>query len=172
VTPEKVQEILKQCVRACVYILKMKLQRISYNLSILLVTPEKVQEILQNCLEGGYLNLSNLKAILSGKARSGKSHTKARLFNMEPPSIPASTGVAEGAVRGSTGVVMAGVRDISYDVIQAGLDEWFQMSPKKMKGLLARAIREAPGMKHDLQEAQTRSMTGRMRQSLSYEGDV
>ena len=101
-----------------------------------------MQEILQQCLAGGYLNLSNLKAILSGKARSGKTHTKARLFNMEPPSVPVSTGVAEGATRGSTGVVMEGVRDISHDIIQAGLDEWFQMSPKKMKELLAKAIRE------------------------------
>ena len=101
-----------------------------------------MQEILQQCLEGGYLNLSNLKAILSGKARSGKSHTKARLFNMEPPLVPISTGVAEGAVRGSTGVVMAGVRGISHDVIRSSLDEWFQMSPNDCLELLAMAISE------------------------------
>ena len=101
-----------------------------------------MQEVLQQCLKGGYLNLSSLKAILSGKARSGKSHTKARLFNMEPPPVPVSTGVAEGAVQGSTGVVISGIRGISHDVIQASLEEWFQMSPDESLELLAMAIRE------------------------------
>ena len=106
------------------------------------VTPERVQRILQQCLEGGYLNLGNLKGILTGKARAGKSHSKARFFNMEPPTVAVSTGVAEGAVRGSTGVVMAGVRGISHDVICARLDEWFCMSPQQSLELLAQAVRE------------------------------
>ena len=53
-----------------------------------------------------------------------------------------STGVAEGAVRGSTGVMMAGVRGISHDVICARLDEWFCMSPQQSLELLAQAMRE------------------------------
>ena len=106
------------------------------------MTPEKVQEILQKCLGGGCLNLNNLKAILSGKAHSGKSLTKARPFNMEPPSVSANTGVAEGSVRGCTGVTMAGVRGISHDVIWASLGEWFQMSPDETLKLLSKAIHE------------------------------
>ena len=106
------------------------------------MTPERVQQILQQCLEGGYLNLGNLKGILTGKARAGKSHSKARFFNMEPPTVAVSTGVAEGAVRGSTGVMMAGVRGISHDVICARLDEWFCMSPQQSLELLAQAVRE------------------------------
>ena len=106
------------------------------------VTPERVQRILQQCLEGGYLNLGNLKGILTGKARAGKSHSKARFFNMEPPTVAVSTGVAEGAVRGSTGVMMTGVRGISHDVICARLDEWFCMSPQQSLELLAQAVRE------------------------------
>ena len=106
------------------------------------VTPERVQRILQQCLEGGYLNLGNLKGVLTGKARAGKSHSKARFFNMEPPTVAVSTGVAEGAVRGSTGVMMTGVRGISHDVICARLDEWFCMSPQQSLELLAQAVRE------------------------------
>ena len=106
------------------------------------MTPEQAQQILQQCLEGGYLNLGNLKGIFTGKARSGKSHSKARFFDMEPPTVAVSTGVAEGAVRGSTGVMMAGVRGISHDVICARLDEWFCMSPQQSLELLAQAVRE------------------------------
>ena len=73
------------------------------------MTPERVQRILQQCLEGGYLNLGNLKGILTSKARAGKSHSKVCFFNVEPPAVAVSTVVAEGAVRGSTGVMMAGV---------------------------------------------------------------
>ena len=53
-----------------------------------------------------------------------------------------STGVAEGAVRGSTGVMMAGVRGISHDVICARLDEWFCMSSQQSLELLAQAMQE------------------------------
>jgi len=106
------------------------------------VTSERVRELLQQCLQGGYLIVDNLKAILSGKARSGKTYTKARLFNMEPPPVPVSTGVAEGAVRDSTGLVLAGVRDIIHEVIQASMEEWYRMSPKGILELLARKTQE------------------------------
>ena len=101
-----------------------------------------VQKVLHQSLEGGYLHLSSLKAILSGKARSGKSYTKARLFNMKLPSIPVSTGVAEGAVQGSTRLVIAGIRGIGRERFLTHVNEWFQMSPAKILELLAMAIRE------------------------------
>ena len=53
-----------------------------------------------------------------------------------------STGVIEGAVKGSTGVMMTGVRGISHDVICARLDEWFCMSPQQSLELLAQAVRD------------------------------
>ena len=66
----------------------------------------------------------------------------ARFFNMELPTVAVSTGVAEDTVRGSTGVVMTGVRGVSHDIICARLDEWFCMFPQQSLELLAMAVRE------------------------------
>ena len=102
--------------------------------------PEKSSELLKKCLEEGYINLSSLKGVLTGKARSGKTLSRARLFNMALPSVHASTGVVEGALVGSTGVAIAGVRDISHTVLQGILGEWFSLSPQEMLKLLAGAV--------------------------------
>ena len=101
-----------------------------------------MSKLLQQCLEQGYLNLSSLKGVLTGKARSGKTLSRACLFNMTPPPVPTSTGVVEGALEGSTGVVVAGVRDISHEIIQAKLSGWFSLSPPEVLKLLAKAVRE------------------------------
>ena len=108
----------------------------------LTVTSERVNEILQTSLKAGYFNLTDLKGILSGKHRSGKSHTLARLFKMKPPQVPVSTGVAEGAVQGCSSAVMADIRDVSHEVLRASEDEWYLMSPEETLKLLAMAVSE------------------------------
>ena len=117
-------------------------QLITTHFNFITVTSEHANEILKECLEAGYLNLNNLKGILSGKNRSGKSHTLARLFRMKPPQVPVSTGVAEGAVQGCSSAVMAGIREISHGVLRASEDEWYLMSPEETLKLLAMAVRE------------------------------
>ena len=117
-------------------------QLITTHFNFITVTSEHANEILEKCLKAGYLILNNLKGILSGKSRSGKTHTLARLFRMELPKVPVSTGVAEGAVQGCSSEVMAGIREVSHEVLQAIEDEWDLMSPEELLEQLAMAVRE------------------------------
>ena len=103
--------------------------------------PKSAMELLLKCLDKGYINLSSFKGVLTGKARSGKTLSRTRLFNMEPPSVPTSTGVVEGALEGSTGAAIEGVRGISHIVIQGIRGEWFNLSPQETLKVLARAVR-------------------------------
>ena len=106
------------------------------------MTSERANEILKECLKAGFLELNDLKGILSGKNRSGKTHTLARLFRMKLPQVPVSTGVAEGAVQGCSSEVMAGIREVSHEVVWASEDEWYRMSPEELLDQLAMAVRE------------------------------
>ena len=102
---------------------------------------------LELSLAMSHLNLSSLKGIVTGKARSGKTLSRARLFNMLPPPVLFSTAILEVALEGSTGVVIAGVRDVSYEIIQAKDGEWLSLSPQEMLKLVARAICD---LKHEI----------------------
>ena len=99
------------------------------------------RDLLKKCLDEGYINLSSLKGVLTGKARSGKTLSRARLFNMALPSVHTSTGVVEGALEGCTGVTIAGVRNIGHTVIHGINGEWFILSPQEMLELLAGVVR-------------------------------
>ena len=101
---------------------------------------EATLKLLKLSLDKGHLNLSSLKGIVTGKARSGKTLSRARLFNMLPPPVLFSTAILEVALEGSTGVIIAGVRDVSYEIIQAKDGEWLSLSPQDMLKLVARAI--------------------------------
>ena len=64
------------------------------------LSDERAQEIIDRALRESSVDMRNIISVLTGIMGSGKTYLLSRVFNMIPPNLYTSTGIAEQSFRG------------------------------------------------------------------------
>ena len=99
-----------------------------------LYTDEDAQQRIDEAMKSGSLQQRNVVGVITGLMGSGKTTLLCRLFDMAPPDLYTSTGVAEQSFRG-----------LLHHTLRHSAGTWTHLSHKEIRELLSPLIRA--GMK-------------------------